>query len=55
VRLNRLSNLMTLIAIVEVSVFFGMALNQWSHSYRVQRDWACIFGSDWASRRTCWR
>ena len=53
-RLNTLSNLLILIATVDLLVFVGMGLNRWFQSYRGQRDLECIFGSNEATRRTCW-
>ena len=44
VRLNTLSNLMVLVAAVELVVLIGIELDRYFHSYRVQRDSACILG-----------
>jgi hypothetical protein len=38
VRLNTLSNLMALVAMLELLALLGMGLKRWSQSYQIQRD-----------------
>ena len=42
VRLNTLSNLMTLVATVELLTVLGMGLDRWSHSYQFQRSFGVL-------------
>jgi hypothetical protein len=53
-RLNALSNMIALVAALEVAVFLGLWLYGGRDSYRRQRDWACMFGTDEPTPRTCW-
>lgn len=38
VRLNTLSNLVTLVAMLELLALLGVGLKRWSQSYQIQRD-----------------
>ena len=44
VRLNTLSNVIVLVATVELVVILGTGLSRYCQSYRIQRELACVFG-----------